>query len=418
MGVNSHANDAMIRRLENELNERNAFVQGLIANVQDGERDLNDTEKSSLGEARARMGEIKAQIDELEDTARIAQEIATRAKAVDQAITTARRSGESGPVEYRSTGAYLADYIAAQTGSKSAMERLELFTRAAAHQKTSDNLGVIPDPIVGGVLNFIDAARPLVAFLGPRDMPSATWYRPKVTQHATVTVQGSAGGAADEKTELSSQKMTITRLTGNAVTYGGYVNVSRQNIDFSSPSMLDAIVNDLAAQYAIQTEAALGAALIATTNTVELSGAAGSATAAQLAEGLWTAAANIYTATKGQGRVALGVPPSKLGAWGSVFAPVNPQNAQSTGFNAGDFNSGLVGSISGIPVYVSAGLSSAPATTYGIVLSSAAVEVYEQRVGQLQATEPSVLGVQVAYAGYFTPMTVETGGVQEIVNVT
>jgi HK97 family phage major capsid protein len=418
MGINSHANDAMIRRLEKELEERNAFVQGLIANVQDGERDLNDTEKTSLAEARNRMGLIKEQIDELEETARIASDIAARAKAVDQAITTARRSGESGPVEYRSTGAYLADYIAAQTGSKSAMERLELFSRAAAHQKTSDNLGVIPDPIVGGVLNFIDAARPLVAFLGPRDMPSATWYRPKVTQHATVAVQGSAGGAADEKTELSSQKMTITRLTGNAVTYGGYVNVSRQNIDFSSPSMLDAIVNDLAAQYAIQTEAALGAALIASTNTVELSGAAGSATAAQLAEGLWTAAANIYTATKGQGRVALGVPPSKLGAWGSVFAPVNPQNAQSTGFNAGDFNSGLVGSISGIPVYVSAGLSSAPATTYGIVLSSAAVEVYEQRVGQLQATEPSVLGVQVAYAGYFTPMTVETGGVQEIVNVT
>jgi hypothetical protein len=46
------------------------------------------------------------------------------------------------------------------------------------------------------------------------------------------------------------------------------------------------------------------------------------------------------------------------------------------------------------------------------VISTAAVEVYEQRVGTLQVTEPSVLGVQVAYAGYFTPMTVETGGVQ------
>jgi HK97 family phage major capsid protein len=419
MAVNSQANDAMIRRLEKELEERNAFAQGLIASVQDAERDLNDTEKAQLTEVRTRMGVIKEQIEELSETARIAQDIATRAKQVDLAITTARRSGESGPVEYRSTGAYLADYIAAQTGSKSAMERLEMFTRAAAHQKTSDNLGVIPDPIIGGVLNFIDAARPLVAALGPRDMPSATWYRPKVTQHATVALQGSAGGAADEKSELSSQKMTITRLTGNAVTYGGYVNVSRQNIDFSMPSMLDAIVNDLAAQYAIQTEAALGAALIATTNTVDMTTEAiGAETAAGLASVLWTAAANIYTATKGQGQVILGVPPSKLGTWGRVFAPVNPQNAQSTGFNAGDFRSGLVGNISGIPVYVSAGLSSAPATTLGIALSTAAVEVYEQRVGQLQATEPSVLGVQVAYAGYFTPMTVEAGGVQEIVNVT
>jgi hypothetical protein len=251
-------------------------------------------------------------------------------------------------------------------------------------------------------------------------MPSQTWYRPKVTQHVTVAVQGSAGAAADEKAELSSQKMTIGRLTGTAVTYGGYVNVSRQNIDFSSPNALDIVVNDLAAQYAIQTEAALGTALIATTNTVELApvAAGGVASAAELAAGLWSAAAAIYTATKGQGRVILGVPPAKLGAWGSVFAPVNPQNAQSQGFNASDFNSGLVGNISGIPVYVSAGLAGAPATTYGIALSTAAVEVYEQRVGALQATEPSVLGIQVAYAGYFTPMTVETGGVQEIVNVT
>lgn len=418
MATNSHANDAMIRRLEKELEERNAFVQGLIANAQDAERDLNETEQTSLSEARNRMGALKAQIDQLEDMATVATDIAERARQVDQAISSARKTYHAGPVEYRSTGAYLTDYIAAQTGSTSARERLEVFSRAAAHQKTSDNLGVIPDPIIGEVLNFIDQARPLVAALGPRDMPSATWYRPKVTQHATVALQGSAGGAADEKAELSSQKMTITRLTGNAVTYGGYVNVSRQNIDFSSPGMFDAIVNDLAAQYAIQTEAALGAALIATTNTVELTGAAGSATAAELAAGLWSAAGNIYTATKGQGRVILGVPPGKLGAWGSVFAPVNPQNAQSTGFNASDFNSGLVGNISGIPVYVSAGLSSAPATTYGIVLSTAAVEVYEQRVGQLTATEPSVLGVQVAYAGYFTPMTVETGGVQEIVNVT
>lgn len=406
----------MIRRLEKELEERNSAAQAIIANAQDSERDLNDPEKETLSGLRNRMGELQVQLTELESTAELASKVNDRARQIDQAITTARRTG-SAVVEYRSTGAYLADYIAAQTGSQSAMERLEVFMRAAAHQKTSDNLGVIPDPVIGEVLNFIDAARPLVSFLGPRDMPSATWYRPKVTQHATVGLQGAAGAAADEKSELTSQKMIITRLTGNAVTYGGYVNVSRQNIDFSSPQMLDAIVNDLAAQYAIQTEAALGAALIATANTVELTTAlAGTPTAAELAASLWTAAANIYTATKGQGRVALGVPPSKLGAWGSVFAPVNPQNAQSAGFNAGDFGSGLIGNISGIPVYVSAGLASAPATTYGVVLSSSAVEVYEQRVGSLQATEPSVLGVQVAYAGYFTPMTVETGGVQEIIN--
>lgn len=413
----SFANDAMIRRLEKELEERNSASQALIANAQDGERDLNDAEKETLSGLRGRMVEIRSQLTELEATADLAAQVNDRMKQVDQAITTARRTGST-EIEYRSTGHYLTDYIAGANGSKSAMERLEVYTRAAAHQKTSDNLGVVPDPIFGDVLNFIDTSRPLVNLLGPRDMPSATWYRPKVTQHTTVAAQGTAGAAADEKAELSSQKMTITRLTGTAVTYGGYVNVSRQNIDFSSPQMFDAIVNDLAAQYAIQTEAALGVALIAGTNNVELTTTVGGTpTAAELTAALWTAAGNIYNATKGQGRIVLAIQPAKLANWGTLFAPVNPQNAQSPGFAAVDFGQGLVGTVSGIPAYVSAGLASAPATTFGIVMSTAAVECYEQRVGTLQVTEPSVLGVQVAYAGYFTPMTVEAGGVQEIVNL-
>jgi hypothetical protein len=45
------------------------------------------------------------------------------------------------------------------------------------------------------------------------------------------------------------------------------------------------------------------------------------------------------------------------------------------------------------------------------MFSTAAIEAYEQRVGALQAIEPSVLGTQVAYAGYFTPLTIEDGGI-------
>src|SRR5262245_118802 len=218
MGVNSQANDAMIRRLESELDERNAFAQGMIATAQDAERDLNDTEKATLVEVRSRMGAIKEQLEALEGTAALAKDVATRARDLDVALTTARRTGGE-PIEYRSAGSYFVDLVAAKTGSRDALERLEVYTRAAAHQKTSDNLGVVPDPIVGEVLNFIDANRPIANVLGPRNMPSATWHRPKVTQHTLVAAQGSAGAAADEKSELTSQKMTITRLDGTAVTY-------------------------------------------------------------------------------------------------------------------------------------------------------------------------------------------------------
>jgi HK97 family phage major capsid protein len=409
--------DSMIARMEAELEERNAFNNGLIGAAQDADRDLSDNETELIQTSKKRIDQINSQLDTLRETRSTTIAARERARELSKEMMRLRREVDAGPVEYRSTGEYLCDYLAAQTGSKSAMERLELYTRAAAHQKTSDNLGVVPDPIIGGVINFIDASRPLVNFLGPRDLPSATWYRPKVTQRTTVGAQGSAGAAADEKSELVSQKMIIGRLTGTAVTYGGYVNVSRQDIDFSQPSMLDVVVNDLAQQYAIQTETALTAVVNAAGQQNEMTGATGTVTAAALTGALWSAVAAVYSAVKGAGRVALVVPPARLGDWGQLFAPVNPQNAQSTGFNAADFGSGVLGSISGIPVICSPPYP-VTANHFGAVVSSAAIEVYEQRVGALQVTEPSVLGVQVAYAGYFTPMTIETNGVQRIVNLT
>lgn len=409
--------DAMIARLEKEIEERDAFIQGVIANAQDAERDLTQNEQELTIEARKRVENCTQQLDTLYEARDRTAAARKRANDVQHEMARMRKEVDSGPVEYRTAGAYVLDTYNAHLGNRDAAERLEVFTRAAAHQKTSDNLGLIPDPIVGPVINFIDSARPLVSLLGPRDMPSQTWSRPKVTQRTSTAVQGSAGAAADEKTELVSQKMTITKLQATAVTYGGYVNVSRQNIDFSSPASMDVIVNDLAAQYAIDTEAATGAALFATTNETEITGAAGgTATATALVEALWSAVGSIYTATQGQGRVVLAVGPGKLGAWGSLFAPVNPQNSQSTGFNAGDFGQGIMGYISGIPVVMSASIPTGTATEFGTLFSTAAVEVYEQRVGTLQVVEPSVLGVQVAYAGYFTPMILETGGVRRLVN--
>ena len=95
---------------------------------------------------------------------------------------------------------------------------------------------------------------------------------------------------------------------------------------------------------------------------------------------------------------------------GPLFPPINPQNAQSGGFSAADFGTGAQGQVSGLQVVVSAGFDASTV----IVLNTAAVEVYEDRIGSLQVVEPSVLGVQVAYAGYFAPLIIEPGGVIEI----
>lgn len=411
-GTNVHANDAMIRRLEVELRESEAFCNGIIQRAQDTERDLSEDDKTMLQEKRGRMEQIKSQIDQLEDLARVSVEVAQRAQQVDRAISTARGQVTGEPVEYRSAGEYALDMYKSHLGDRESTERLELFYRVAAHQKTSDNLGVIPDPVIGEVINFIDAARPIVSALGPRPMPSSTWHRPVVTQHTQVGAQGSAGAAADEKSELVSRKMTITRLNANAVTYGGYVNVSRQNIDFSQPSVLDIIINDLAAQYAIETEAAVAAAIAATgADAVTYTpGADWAASQYAAATAVWEAVAQVYAATRGKGSLLLVMSPDVLGTFGPLFAPVNPTNGFGGGFNADAFAQGRAGNISGISAVMSAGLGDGEA----FLMSTAALEVYEQRVGTLQVTEPSVMGVQVAYAGYFTPLTIDDAGIVPI----
>ena len=164
---------------------------------------------------------------------------------------------------------------------------------------------------------------------------------------------------------------------------------------------MDIVIGDLAAQYAIKTEAATAAEIESTATTAVGYGA--TPTAATVAGALWEAVALAYTAVKGQGRLILAVSPGALGTFGPLFSPVNPQNAQSAGFNAGSFGQGVLGSISGVQVVMSAGLTAGTAYLF----STAAVEVFEQRIGSLQVTEPSVLGVQVAYAGYFAPLTID-----------
>jgi HK97 family phage major capsid protein len=391
--------DAMVSRLEKEIEERNAFIEGTVANAQDAERDLTENETELIGEAQKRIEVVEQQLRSLDAARESTRNARKRADDLQKAMAQMRHEVDKGAVEYRSVGAYLADSIAAHNGNREAQQRLEVFTRAADHQKTGDNAGVIPDPIVGDVVNFIDAARPIVSFLGTRELTNEKWYRPKVGQHTTVGTQGEGGKAANEKSELDSQKMTITRLTGTATTYGGYVNVSRQNIDFSSPQILDLVVNDLAAQYAIETEKATGALL----ETTSVDAAEHDGTADAVAAAIWAAAGTVYNAVKGQGRLFIAVAPDVLGVFGPLFAPVNPRDAQSPGFEAGRFGQGVMGTIGGIPVLMSAGLTAGEA----FLTSTSAVEVFEQRVGTLQVTEPSVLGVQVAYAGYFTPLTIE-----------
>lgn len=403
-GTNVNASDAMLRRYETELQEARVFTNGILERANTAQRDLTDEEKQHLADTSARMTAIRGQVDQVEEIQRVGAEVTGRLRTIDTAISTARGKAPTGEIVYRSAGAYMLDAYRAHMGSVDAKDRMEMFMREAEQTTTADVPGAIPTPIIGDVLNFIDSARPIVSLLGPRPLPSETWSRPKVSQHTSVALQGSGGLPADQGTELTSQKLTISKLNIEAATYGGYLNVPRQTIDFTQPGALDIIINDLAAQYSIETEAAAGVALNAVaTSAVHYS----ELDQNTVSTALWAAAANVFTACRGQGKLVLFIAPDRLQVFGPLFTAYAPQNQQGEGFLASRFGQGVMGTISGIDTVMSAGVPSGKS----FLTSTAAVEVYEQRVGTLQAVEPSVLGIQIAYAGYFAAKVVEAGGV-------
>ena len=318
--------DAMIARLENELEERNALIEGCIAAAQENNRDLNTQEMELISGAKKRMTDVTGQLDPLREASKIAIESRTRARQLNQELEAARTKSGSLPssVEYRSAGAYIADRYMAQMGDEGAMTRLEVYNRVAAHQTTADNPGLLPESIVAPIVNFVDTARPIVSVIGPQDLGSGSWSYARVTQHTQVAVQTA------EKTELASRKMLITKTPLAAPTYGGYVNLSRQDINRSQPAIMDMVVSDLAGQYAIATEAACATDLTTAATAGPVIPA--TPTAANIATAIYGAAGSVFTATQGQGRTVIALSPDQLGIIAPLFPTVNPQNAFSAGF--------------------------------------------------------------------------------------
>jgi HK97 family phage major capsid protein len=391
----------MVARLQGELDERRAFQDQLVDAAQEKQRDLNAQEMELYKRATDRIAELDAQLEPMRESARIALTSGRRTAELQEQVSRAR-TVQTPAVEYRSAGAYIADRYFAQLGDAAAAQRLDLYNRVAAHQTTADNPGLLPENIVAPLINYIEVARPLTATLGPTDLGGGAWSYARVTQHTQV------GKQAGEKTELPSRKMLVTKTPLGADTYGGYVNVSKQDINRSSPAILDMVIADLAEQYAIETEDEVGTVLTAAATVGPVIPA--TPTGAAVASAIWAAAGQVFAATKGQGRTVVAVSPDQLAVIGPLFPNVNPQNAYSTGFPVGSIGQGDQGTISGLTVIMSAGLD----TDTILVYSTAAAKAFEYKYGNLQVVEPSVWGVQVGYAGDFDVVVLEPAGVVRV----
>ena len=428
-GGNDSRNPVLVRLLE-ERETQVRFIDETLARVETEERDLVDAERNNLTAARERINALDAQIEPLEEFEQLrnahrssSSSYSGRGSSSSSSSDDGRSAAYTAPRghEYRTAGAVIVDRILAHDGNADARDRLRSAnltrdagwaageTRAVAHQITDDTPGLLPEPIIGAIDNNLDAARPFMQSVGVKslDAPGKTFERPVVTQHTQVAEQTA------EKAELPSRKLIISGVPFTKRTFGGALNISRQEIDWTSPSAWDAVLTDLQEQYALETEnAAADTFAAAVTATTELTTAAGGTpTLAELSAGFYGAAAAAYGGVK---RLPDHVWMS-LDMW-SAYGPILDSAAASNFNGPGAGNSSDVSSFEGqvmkLPRTV---VPSLPNGTI-IVGVKSKVEVYEERIGLLQAVQPSVLGVEVAYGGYMAAGVLRAAGFSKIVN--
>jgi len=405
--------NALLERLRSEFADTRTRIEAIQNAAAEADRDLTESEAANVTEMLSRSEELRPRIDDL-----VRQEAGFAATA--DALATVRSAAVTHPEErseavlrsmFPSPGHYVRDLIYAHCNgdvprrtdvdrrdAAARIARSQEITRALANQTTADNAGILPVPIVGDVINVLDASRPVFASFTSRPMPASgkTFQRPRITQHTQVAAQ------ATEKSEVASQKMVIDSITLTKATYGGALDISVQDIDWTDPSILSIAIGDLGDQYAIATEAVASNVLDAVTQTIPAPVVPGGATPSDSKAwltGLGQAASQVYNGGKAMPdrlwasvdvwaqMVALTAPDGR-----QVFPGLGPTNAAGSMSGVTSF----AGNVLGLPLVVGPQL---PAQTL-IMGASKYAEAYEDRKGSIRAFEVNLLGWQVGYYGY------------------
>ncbi len=328
------------------------------------------------------------EVEEVEEVEESDVVVTASAAALSPVVHTRPRATFGNPADYA------VAYIAAQNGDREAAMKIR-----AANQTIADNPGIIPTEILGPVITFLANSRPVMSAGRSVGMPSAgaSFIRPKVTTHTLV------GKQAKEIDPLASQTLKTTPLTVTKSTYGGTLKISFQDAAWSTPGIMGIVIEDLARTYAMQTESATAATLVAgVTKTVPLAADAKSdaviGAIAGASKSVWDntylAPDTIFLSTDQWQRLV-----SLCDTTGRpLFPTLGAMNAPGTArVDSLEF------SVMGLRAVVSYGL----ATGSMIVGHSSALEVYEQQGGQLSLTNVTTLSTDVAFYGYQAALVTE-----------
>ena len=297
-----------------------------------------------------------------------------------------------------------AEYIAAAIAGGSKWHQMrEAIQAAAPNIDTGDTPGILPTPIVGPVYNNFRGIRPVVDAIGVKAMPGGgkVFIRPEVTTHVSQGVQ------TNELDTLTAGTMVVFNNQVTKATYGGYVTISEQDLDWTDPAVLSLVLDDMARIYANTTDNVAADNLVSGASSTTNFTVADIAEPAEWARWIYTASEAILTASNGNMPTHLFLSPNMWRSLGllvddakrPLFPQVGPMNA------FGSMNPGSTEAVAfGLRVVVDRNF----ANDTVIVGDPTGYEIFEQQKGAISIDVPSTLGRTIAWRGYFATLMIDS----------
>ena len=289
-----------------------------------------------------------------------------------------------------------SEFIAASLQGGGVLAEMNARIQAAAPNiTTADTPGILPEIITGTVYDGLNPIRPFVSAIGAKAMPQsgATFRRPVITVRPTVTQQPTG-----QLNTLDPSTVTVANNNVNKLTFGTYVTMSEQDLDWTDPASINIVLNQLAIAYGQATDNyAVDTCHAAITQT--------SAVADTSDPEDWIAAiyegARQISANSNYLPTHMVVTPGTWAALGSlvdstkrpVFPQIGAMNAPGE-LSANSWNGNPLGLVLVVD-------KNTPGSFMGHAAGPAAgFEFYEQQKGAISVDVPSTLGRTIAYRGY------------------
>jgi hypothetical protein len=225
------------------------------------------------------------------------------------------------------------------------------------------------------------------------------FIRPEVTTHTTI------GASIGEQSPTAGTLVVSSNQVTKQI-FGGYVNISEADLDWSDPAILQVVLDDMTRIYANATDNYAADQLVAGTTQTEAFAIADIAKPEVWAAEIAKAASTILTASNGNLPTHLFVAPDRwqdlLGLSDSSKRPLFPQVGPMNAFGnlaPGQYN----GNAFGLQVVVDRNFASGVA----IVADASGFELFEQQKGAMSIESPSTLSRTLAFRGYFAALMID-----------